>query len=142
MGKIGMGVLFQYEDILTPGTYFTLAEVHSFSGGGLKAAAVENTHTESPDNYQEFIKGLKNGGELGVEVAWLPEDATQDELTGWLAEVDADRNTNVRCVWPGGRVAQFNVVATDCSPAAQIADLMMASLGMTVSGKPDLDVTP
>ena len=64
----------------------TLGHITSLSVGGLTAADLNRTTMDSPSGWEEFIAGLKNAGELTVDL--LYETDNHDVVQGALGTSD------------------------------------------------------
>ena len=53
-----------------------IAELTNIGGPNESAATVELTSHDSDDAYQEFVAGLRNGGEISFEGNLIPTDTT------------------------------------------------------------------
>lgn len=80
-------------------TYAYLLEVRSATPPAWSRESVEATHFESPDQYKEFIAGLKETGSAKLSMAWKP--AANDTI---LVEFNK-KKTELRILMPSGTVA-------------------------------------
>lgn len=71
MSDIGYDSEFAIEGT-PPGTYVKLALVAAITPPGMTRDAVENTHLESPDEWKQYIPGLKDGGEASITLNYVP----------------------------------------------------------------------
>jgi predicted secreted protein len=135
--EIGYGVLFKIFDTSpSPDAYVTVGEVTSIKMPGLKRDAVDATHTESTDKYREFIPGLKDAGEVTVEMNFVSNSNT-DKLI--RTRFDADTLTQCRIQFPGASPADtitFNAIFTSYEADGPVDGIMKATLTMKISGKP------
>jgi predicted secreted protein len=78
-GRDGFGTQFQRGNGATPTEVFTtIANVTSISGPDRKRETIDVTAHDSPDQYMEFIGGLKDGGEVALEINYDPSETTHD----------------------------------------------------------------
>lgn len=78
-GRDAFGTLFQRATTLTPGTvYATIANVTNIKGPDRKRETIDVTAHDSPDQWMEFIGGLKDGGEVQLDINYDPAEATHD----------------------------------------------------------------
>ncbi len=110
----------------------TLISFASFSGeltevGGpsLSRDTVDTTHMLSPDEWREFIAGLKDGGEVTLTVHFDPAE---------IPPIESAKGT-VTITWPDGTPWSFDGIVTAYEPAAPVDDKMVASITIKVSGK-------
>src|SRR5688572_5498266 len=67
--RIGHGTLFQTGEVgNSPITFTTLGEVISITPPNISRDSIDASHTQSPDQWREFIAGMKDGGEMAVEM--------------------------------------------------------------------------
>lgn len=130
---IGHGTLFKIGNGATPEVFTTVAEVTSIKPPNLSRDPVEATHTESPEKWKEFIAGLKDGGEVGIELNFVPGSATTLLL---MAQFDTDVVGNKQVVFTTGQVWSFAAFQTGFEPDTSTPDKMTASSTFKISGKP------
>jgi len=138
--KIGYGVLLKVGNGATPEVFTAIAELTNISGPGLTLDAVEATHTESPNAYREYIAGLLDGGEISLEVNFLPGNATHAIATGILGDHQNRTMRNFQVVWPDGSSTtwSFAALVTKAEPTAPLDNRMTMALTLKISGKPTL----
>lgn len=119
----------------TGSDYDYFAEVSNINGIGMTRAAISAYHLESPENWDEFIAGMKTGRPVTLTLNFDPTD-TSAVVTAFEAGTG-----EFRILFPGGTVAfDFAAVVTDFSLGDISGDKMTASLVMQPSGKPVLGV--
>src|SRR5690349_24786399 len=78
-GRDGFGTLFQRATGAAPGTtYETIANVTNISGPERKRETIDVTAHDSPGGWMEFLGGLKDGGEISLDVNYDPAETTHD----------------------------------------------------------------
>lgn len=78
-GRDAFGTLFKRAGTLTgPFTYTTIANVTNISGPSRSRETIDVTAHDSPNQYMEFIGGLKDGGEVSLDINYDPGQATHD----------------------------------------------------------------
>lgn len=134
------GTLLKVGDGGGPEAFTTLAEVTSISGPALSMDTIDVTHMESPDDFREMIPSFKSGGEVTVELNFLPANATQDATTGILADFNSRTLRNFQIVWTdaGNTTWAFSAYVTGFEPSAPVDDKLSASMTLTISGNPTL----
>lgn len=76
-GRDAFGTLFQRGD--DAGAVFTtLANVTNISGPARTRETIDVTSHDSPDGWMEFLGGLKDGGEISLDVNYDPSETTHD----------------------------------------------------------------
>ncbi len=134
-GIDGFGTEFQRGDGAGPEVFTAIANVTNISGPGLARETIDVTAHDSPDAYMEFIGGLKDGGEVSVDVNYDPAD--HDVL---IADFDDTAPRNYKIVFPdaGASTWTFAGIMTGFEPDAPYDDKLSASLTFKVSGKPTI----
>lgn len=94
------GSVLQLGNGATPEVFTNIAEITSLTPPKAKRDSDEVSNYASPDAYREFIPTWRDGGEVAVEANWLPNDATQDENTGILANFNDNVNHNWKILLP------------------------------------------
>ncbi len=136
----GMGVQFETGDGASPEVFTKVAEVLSVGGPTVNRDVIEATHTDSLDNYKEFLSGLTDGGEVTVTMNFLPGDGTQDESTGLMGDFLVQTLRNYRIAFPTSPVVNWTFAAflTGFEPDAPIDDRMTATATFKLSAKPTI----
>lgn len=134
-GLDAFGTLFERGDGALPTEAFTaLANVTNIGGPEAERETYDTTAHDSPDGWREFVGGLKDGGEVSLEVNYDPRD--HDDL---YEDFEDDEPRSYRIVWPNGLGAwSFKAIMTGFSPEAPHDDKLAAELTFKVSGKPVL----
>ena len=135
MADLGFGVLLKVGDGASSEAFTAIAELIGLSGPGLSLDTVESTHTESLNAAKEYIAGLKDGGEVSVDLNFLPGNATHTAL---IADWAARTLRNFEIVWPdtGSTKWSFSAFVTNYEPSAPIEDRMTASASLKITGVP------
>jgi predicted secreted protein len=141
--KIGFGNLFQILNVgASPDEWVTVAEVKSITPPSFARDAQDATHTESTEGWREFIPGLKDGGEISVELNFVPDSDTTDLI---LAQFASDDLSQVRILFADGNQAgptptcssfTCSGVITGFPIEAPIEDGQTATITFKISGKP------
>lgn len=136
--RIGYQTLFKTGNGASPEVFTTLAEVTGITPPAMSRDTVDATHEESPGAWREFIAGLKDGGEVSLELNFIPGGTATSAL---MAELDLDgpqASKNRQILFPDGSYFTFAGILTGFEPDAPIDDKMAASVTFKVSGKPTL----
>jgi predicted secreted protein len=132
--RIGFGTVFQIQDTdASPVAYVTVGEVTNISLPALSRDAVDATHTESTGGWREFIPGLKDAGEVSIEMNFVHQSASDTLIR---AQFSKDTLTACRILFdtsPEDGVS-FNAVVTGYEVAVPIDDKVAATLTLKVSG--------
>lgn len=135
-GIDGFGTALQRGDGATPTeTFTTIANLTSIEGPGIERETIDVTAHDSEGGWMEFVGGLKDGGEVEVEVNYDPSQ--HDTL---VADFDDEDPTNYRLVFPDDIATtwSFSAILTEFSPEAPYDDKLVASMTFKVTGKPTL----
>lgn len=117
-----------------PTEVFTaIAQVTNISGPGMERNTIDVTDHGSPDGWMEFTGGLKDAGEVEVEVNYSP--SVHDVLA---ADFEDEDPRNYKLAFPDGTTWSFAAILTGFEPEAPVDDKLAATLTFKVSGKPTL----
>lgn len=135
--KLGYGSLFKVHDDNSPGQYVTVSEVTSIEGPSITKDPVEVTHMESPDGYREFITGLKDGGEVSLEMNFVPGSAG---MTLLLAEFERSQASQCKIVLSTtpAYAWTFDAIMTSMGHATPLDDKMTTTVTFKITGKSTL----
>jgi hypothetical protein len=147
--KIGHGTLFQIFDTgQSPDAWVTVAEVTNVTPPALARDAVEATHTESPEGWHEFIPGLKDGGQVSIDLNFIPGGPGTALL---LSTFDLAAALQARVMFPDGdplaspitaTVWTFTAICTGFAPEAPVDGKMAATATFKITGKPTFNPAP
>lgn len=133
-GLDAFGTQLQRGDGAGPEVFTAIANVTDITPPGLERETYDVTAHDSEEAWREFIGGLKDGGEVELELNYDPRE--HDAL---VADFDDANPRNYKVVWPGtlGNWA-FKALITNFEPEAPHDDKLAASATFKVSGKPVL----
>ncbi len=141
-GRDGFGTQFQRGNGATPTEVFTtIANVTGIKGPGRKRETIDVTAHDSPEQYMEFIGGLKDGGEVQLDINYDPGNATHD-LDDDFDDVDP-RNYRV-VILPDTddeHTWALKAIMTELSDEFPYDDKMTRSMTLKITGKPTLTQT-
>ncbi len=141
-GRDAFGTLFQRATTLSPGTtYETIANVTGINGPERTRETIDVTAHDSPDGWMEFIGGLKDGGEVSLDINYDPAEATHDLDDDF--DDEAPRNYRI-IILPGTEdehTWQIKGILTTLGDEFPYDDKMARSLTVKVTGKPTLTPT-
>lgn len=123
--------------------YENVAEVTDIGGPSLGQETIPMTHNESPVRastdmpFVEKIGGLADGGQVTLEVNFLPANAGHAALA---ARVGRKASTPFRITWPNTGATQwtFSAFVVGFEPAAPTDDKLSASITLELTGVPTL----
>lgn len=141
-GRDGFGTLFKRATTITPGTTFeTIANVTGIKGPDRKRETIDVTAHDSPGGWMEFLGGLKDGGEIQLDLNYDPAEVTHDIDTDF--DDTAPRNYRI-VILPGTDEEwtwSISGVMTDLGDEFPYDDKMTRSMTVKVTGKPTLAQT-
>jgi predicted secreted protein len=132
----------QFARNTTGSTYVVVANCTDISGPSREREAIEVTAHDSPDQYREFVKGLKDGGEVELTLNYDPNEATvsvldddfeEDDLRAYQLIVFPD--TADEWTW------DLNALITSLGDEFPHDDKMERKVTLKISGKPVLTHT-
>lgn len=132
--KIGYGSSFRVGDDSSPPVYTDIAEVTGITPPPVSRDLVEATHMKSPGGWKEFIGGLKDGGEVKIDMNFIPAGASQQLLVTMQTE-DTPRPCQIE--FPDGTIWGFDAFCTGFEPEVPVDDKMASSATFKVTGQPD-----
>ncbi|MFJ4631559.1 phage tail tube protein [Streptomyces sp. NPDC088847] len=124
------------------GTFVAVANISDVSGPSRSRDSIEVTAHDSPDKYREFVKGLKDGGEVEITINYNPGDVSHQALDADFEEDDL-RDYQV-VILPGKddeHTWTFSGLITDIGDEFPYDDKMERKVTFKVSGKPTLEAT-
>lgn len=124
------------------GSYVAVANVSDLSGPSRQRDAIEVTAHDSPDQYREFVKGLKDGGEVTATINYDPAQNTHQALDDDFEEKDLRSYQIV--ILPGEadeHTWTFNALITDLGDSFPVDDRAEREVTFKISGKPVLAAT-
>lgn len=137
MALDAFGTAFKVGDGATPEVFTAVAEVHNINGPSISRDSIEVTHHGSIGGFREYIPGLRDGGEVSIDINWNPANATHEDLYEALTSVQSG-NTNYKIEFPDATEFAFSGHVTGFEASAPIDDRLTASVTIKVSGAPTL----
>jgi len=142
-GVDAFGTQFKRSDMATPTSAFTaIANVSNISGPSRSRETIDTTTHDSPDKYREFIKGLKDAGEVTITIHYDPADTGHSNLD---SDFEEDEARDYQVVMLPGTAAErtwdFSGLVTSIGDEFPIDDKMEREVTFKISGKPELTVT-
>lgn len=134
----GYGATFERGDGASPESFTAVAEVISITPPQLSREEVDRTHLSSPDSYNEFIGGMRDGGTPTITMAFLPGDTTNADILSDFHD-DASDTHNYQISYPDGSTWEFAAFVSGYA-AGEIAnnERITAEVTFRISGKPTL----
>lgn len=130
----GQGTVIARADVATPTAFDDLAEVKSITGPGGASNTLDTTTLSSVA--MEFVPGLKDNGEVGLSLNFVPGDEAQQQM---LDDQENQRMAIYRITYSdkrptGGTTATFNGYVTNFSPSIGVNTLSTADVTIRVTG--------
>ena len=134
------------------GLFDDLAELVGLTPPQLSRDTPDVTHSASPSNYRECVSGLRDTGEVSLELNYVPGGDTntlliQHYLNGAEASLDLNFIANTygsggvnqpsiyKITYPDNSVVQFEGHLSGVSPAVPLDDKMTQSITIKPTGK-------
>lgn len=130
-GMDAFGTALSRGDGSSTETFLAIAHVTNVGGPSTSRDTYDVTAHDSADGWREFVGGLKDGGEVSIDVNYHP--AEHDTLAADYADTDP---RNYKVAFPDGSEWAFAALLTGFEPGAPHDGQLTASLGFKVSGKP------
>jgi len=131
--SIGWGTAFARGDGASPEVFTALGGVTNVSGPSLSKDVVEVSDFDSTERWREFIGGMKDGGEVSIE---LEMDADGSDVTNFLTDINANAATNYKITFPDTTAWTFSAYMTGLEVDAPFEDKITASATYKLTGKP------
>ena len=138
-GMDGFGSELRRGDGATPEVYTAIANVTSLSGPAMERETIDVTAHDSPEQWMEFIGGLKDGGEVSMDVNYHPGEGTHNLLQD---DFDDTAARNFRLVFPDPDETawQLSLILTGLEPEYPYDEKLECSCTWKVTGKPTLTI--
>lgn len=140
-GQDAWGTQFKRDSTGT-GTFVTVASVTDISGPSREREAIEVTAHDSPNQYREFVKGLKDGGEVELTINYDPGSPTIADLDDDFEEDDLrDYQIVIFPATINEWTWDFSALITSLGDEFPHDDKMERTVTFKISGKPTLTPT-
>lgn len=113
--------------------FTNIAGVTNISPPSLSRETLDVTGHDSPDMYREFLGGLKDAGEVSIDINYRP--SVHDVLVG---DLDDEEPRNYKLVFPDTTEWAFPAVMTGFAATAPHDDKLTATVTFKVTGKPEI----
>ncbi|MBD0838782.1 phage tail tube protein [Streptomyces sp. TRM68416] len=124
------------------GVFVTIASVESLSGPSRTRNMIDVSAHDSPDKYREFVKGMKDGGEVTATINYRPGETTHQALDADFEEDDLrDYQLVILPGDPDEHTWQFSAGISDIGDEFPLDDKMAREVTFKISGKPTLTPT-
>lgn len=133
---IGYGTILRVATPEAPAVFLELGEITAVTPPPMSRDTVDATHMQSPEKWREFIAGLKDGGEISMDLNFIPASETDVRLREAQTE---DKPSPVEIEFPNGSVWSFKAFCTGYEPDVPLDDKMTATCTWKVTGKPTFE---
>lgn len=134
------GTLLKMGDGQSPEVFTTIAEIRSISGPSFQADVLDATVHNTATPWREFISGLLDGGEIQMELNFIPTGATHTAAAsgGLLYAFRNREQANYQLVFPdsGNTTWTIPALVTGFEMSADPAEILSASVTFKVNGAP------
>lgn len=131
----GFGTKFSRETV-TPGTYADIAQVVNIGGPALSREAIDATSMDSSGRWRQFIAGLRDAGEVTLELLFDPDNTGQQDLRNDLSTLDTLKNYRITFPDATPTTVTFGGLITRFDPKAPMDEKLVASVTVKLSGAP------
>jgi hypothetical protein len=137
------GTLFQVEDQTTPDVYNSVAQVRNLTPPNMSADILDvssHDNVSSENSFRTKIPGMKDGGEVTLEMLF---DPTEDSQTVLFEALKNDTKLNCHIVFPDTAKTTwaFSAYVSGIEADAPFEDTLSASVTLAVTGEPEFDWT-
>jgi len=134
-GLDAFGIALKRSDMATPtASFVTVGNVTSVSGPEIERETYDVTAHDSLNGWREFIGGLKDGGEVSLNVNYDPRK--HDVL---VSDFEDTLPRDYKLTFPGTLGEwQIKLILSGFSQEAPVDDKLSAELKFKVSGKPTI----
>lgn len=120
----------------------SVVSCRTIGGPKMSTAAINAGAHDSPSATAEYVPGLKDGGQVTLEILYDPRNTTHSELAGGVWKLWNDRTVSLLAVeyptTPTAKGFEFNGFISGFEPSAPYEELMTAQITVQVTGS----VTP
>jgi len=134
------GTLIKQGDGASPENFTAIAEIRDIKGPKMVADVIDVTVHNSSSPWKKFISGLLEGGEIQLDVNFIPTDPTQSQSSGVLSDMVNRVRRNYQLYFPdsGHTTWAFSAVVVGFDMTAAPKDALMATITLRISGAPTL----
>ena len=113
----------------------TIAQIRDIGGPGVSMDTIDVTTHDSTDAWREFVAGLKDGGEVSLDLVYDPDSPSQTLLrTDLDGRTKASYSITLTDATPA--IITFDCFVTAFEPSAAVEDELGLSATLKVTGEP------
>lgn len=111
----------------------TIAEVRSIGDVGPEAEMIDVTNFDSTAGWKEFIPGLIDGGEVQIEMNFIPGNSSQQ---GLRTNLTGRSSATYSVVWTDtGETWSFTAYVQSIKPRGGVAEALTATVTFKITGQ-------
>lgn len=128
----GIGTAFKRSDMSSSPNFTAIAEVNSIGGPDMSRDPIDVTSLDSVGGYKEFIAGLRDGGEVVLEMNF-----TRDGYIDMKTDFETQSLVDYQIILPDTNETQFDFsgLVTALGMAVPAEDKVTASVTIKISGQ-------
>ena len=107
-----------------------VAEVKDITGPEQTAYVIDVTNQDSPNHFEEIIPSLLHGGAVTFDINFIPGDASQTALLGFLLA----RTVQACTIAVGTVTISFNAYCVKYAMKLPVANVAAASIDLRITG--------
>lgn len=130
---IGHGSTFSIGDGGGLEVFTAVAEVFAITPPNMRRDMQDATHMASTDKWREFIPGLRDAGEVQMQINFIPGGAAQDAV---FAKFASDTASNFKITFPNAEEWIFSAFCTEFSAEDPLDGKMTVTTRFKLTGKP------
>lgn len=134
-GMIAYELGFEVENAAGSGVFVEIAKVTNISPPNDSVDDVEATHMKSPGRTKEFVAGLRDPGEMSLDLNHIPGSDTDTFIIDWRT---SGETRSCRIVYPDDYDVDadtFPAYVRSYAPTMSVGALMTSTLGLKVAGQ-------
>jgi len=136
MARIGFGTTLVDKGAAGSSTN-TIDKITDVSIGGISLATVDATHMGSTNRFQEFIAGLRDGGEVTFTVQSDPVNSGSADGWHYLKDALEDNDPHVfHLTFPNGTRFTYTAFTTNLAVPTPLADKVVTNVTHKITGQP------
>lgn len=128
------GMLLKIGDGEVAESFTAIANCTNLNPPPIDREEYETTHHDG-SGWDEWIMGVKRGGQITLDVDWVPTEATHGYTSGLLKDWDDGTKRNWQLVWPdvGATTWTFAAFVKTITPAAPAVGKLTATVTLRIS---------
>lgn len=130
-GLDGFGTSLARGNGAEPEVFTVIAAVTNISAPSLSRETLDVSAHDSPGGWREKLGGLKDAGEVSLDINYRPADHDV-----FVADLDDEEPRAYKLTWPDGTEWALMLILTGMEPSAPFDDKLSASMTFVVSGPP------